>query len=111
MRALGRWLVWGCCLASVLAPVLAEPISAQRRGELRHLILHDCGSCHGMRLTGGLGPALTPDALRERPPETITATVLHGRPGSAMPGWRSILSDAEAKWITDALQQGINNAR
>ena len=29
------------------------------------LLLHDCGACHGMKLTGGLGPPLTAAALRD----------------------------------------------
>ena len=40
-------------------------------GPLLRMVRRDCGSCHGMRLTGGLGPALTPQALVER--ETPTA--------------------------------------
>ena len=31
----------------------------ERQRELAHLLQRDCGSCHGGRLTGGLGPALT----------------------------------------------------
>ena len=41
------------------APVnaYAETISAQRSEELRNLLIQDCGSCHGITLKGGLGPA------------------------------------------------------
>lgn len=111
MRGLGRLLLLGCCGAASLLPAQADSINGARRSELRHLILHDCGSCHGMRLTGGLGPPLTPEALRDRPEQAIVATVLHGRAGTAMPGWRSILSEADAAWIATVLKQGMEHAR
>ena len=63
------------------------------------MVRQDCGSCHGMRLTGGLGPALTPDALRGRPAGGLAAIILYGRPGSAMPPWRQFVSEAEVGWI------------
>ena len=37
------------------------------------IVRQDCGSCHGMRLTGGLGPPLTAQALADRPLEAIVA--------------------------------------
>ncbi|MCG8427047.1 MAG: cytochrome c, partial [Chromatiales bacterium] len=41
---------------ALASPVMAEP-DQQRQNDLLHLLKHDCGSCHGMRLEGGLGPA------------------------------------------------------
>ncbi len=43
--------------------VKASEISTQRQQELLHLLKHDCGSCHGMTLKGGLGPDLTTKRL------------------------------------------------
>ena len=40
---------------------------AERAAELVRIVRQDCGSCHGMRLTGGLGPALTREALADKP--------------------------------------------
>ena len=50
----------GLTLVSLLpfSTALAAGVSAERQGQLERLLLQDCGSCHGMRLTGGLGPAL-----------------------------------------------------
>src|SRR5690554_7420036 len=42
------------------------------RRQLEHLLLQDCGSCHGLRLTGGLGPAITPEALAGKPDRKST---------------------------------------
>lgn len=81
--------------------------STDRQQQLVRMVRQDCGSCHGMRLTGGLGPPLTPEALADRPPASMVATVLHGRPGTPMPGWQSMLSEADAQWIVQALQAGF----
>jgi cytochrome c55X len=83
----------------------ATPQPARQR-ELLHLLKQDCGSCHGMRLTGGLGPALTPEALRTRPAESLVATIVSGRPGTAMPPWRRFLSEAEAEWLVARMLMG-----
>ncbi len=100
--------VVGLLAASSL--VLAEP-AAGRRAELTHLVRQDCGSCHGMTLKGGLGPALTRDALRDKPAESLVVTVLYGRPGTAMPPWRTFVSEAEATWIIKQLQEGTLDER
>lgn len=71
------------------------------------MVRQDCGSCHGMRLTGGLGPPLHPAALADKPVEALAATIYHGRPGTPMPGWRSLLNEADALWIAQRLVQGF----
>ena len=93
---------------AVAAPVCAnaEP-SAERQRELVNLVRQDCGSCHGMTFQGGLGPPLTSEALREKPADTLTATILNGRPGTPMPPWRQFVSEAEASWIVDRLRKGV----
>ena len=83
-----------------------EP-SLERQKQLIHLVRQDCGSCHGLRLGGGLGPALTPAALADKPAASLKATILFGRPGTAMPPWQAHLTDAEASWIVTALQKGF----
>ena len=81
------------------------PDPAQAR-ELLQLLKQDCGSCHGMRLTGGLGPPLTPAALRTKPAASLVATIEFGRPGTAMPPWRRFLSEAEARWLVARMVAG-----
>ena len=88
---------------AVAAP--APPPADQAR--LVHTVREDCGSCHGMRLTGGLGPALTPDRMSLLPLDSLVAVILHGRPGTPMPPWAPMLSEAEARWIALRLQQGF----
>ena len=79
----------------------------ERTQALIRLVRQDCGSCHGMRLTGGLGPALTPAALADWPLESLVATILHGRPGTPMPPWKAMLNDSEAQWIAQQLRTGF----
>ena len=87
------------------------PPDPARQGELIRLVRQDCGSCHGMRLLGGLGPALTPEALKDKSADALISTILHGRPGTPMPPWKNFLSESEASWIVDNLKKGFPNAR
>ncbi len=93
------------CLFVASTGVLAAPLSGERQAQLRSLLYQDCGSCHGMRLTGGLGPALTPDALAGKSRELLLATVRDGRAGTPMPPWKKLLSEADIEWLVDYLMQ------
>ncbi|MCB1776634.1 MAG: cytochrome c [Candidatus Competibacteraceae bacterium] len=92
-------------------PALAEQPTAtpspERTRELIHLVRQDCGSCHGLTLRGGLGPALLPENLRNQSPTGLKYTILLGRPGTAMPPWQPFLNEAEAEWIVGQLLNGF----
>jgi cytochrome c55X len=94
----------GLLLAGPSMP--AEP-SAARQKELIHLVRQDCGSCHGMTLQGGLGPALLPATLAGKPAEGLVATIIGGRPGTPMPPWHRFLAEDEAQWIVAKLMTGF----
>lgn len=81
--------------------------SAERQHELVRIVRQDCGSCHGLRLTGGLGPALTPEALADKPLDSMVATIYGGRPGTPMAPWKAMLSEADALWIAQQLFSGF----
>ncbi|MFO7594232.1 MAG: cytochrome c [Pseudomonadota bacterium] len=83
--------------------------SAERQDELLHLLKQDCGSCHGMTLKGGLGPALLPGSLEGKPDSMLIETVLNGRPGTAMPPWETMLSRDEVQWLVQRMRQGVSN--
>jgi cytochrome c55X len=83
----------------------AEPLSEERIAELHNLLKQDCGSCHGMTLKGGLGPALTVEALKNKPIELITVTISEGRPGTPMPPWKHLLSKDDINWLAKTLKQ------
>lgn len=86
---------------------LADTPSSSRQKELLNLIRQDCGSCHGLRLEGGLGLPLTPQALKEKSPEALKQTILYGRGGTPMPPWNPFMTEAEAGWIVEILMKGL----
>jgi cytochrome c55X len=94
------------CTCLPFGAAMAETPSPARQNELRNLLRQDCGSCHGMRLTGGLGPALTSRALQGKPRELLIATVSDGRPGTPMPPWKPLLSQADIAWLVDYMTSG-----
>lgn len=85
--------------------------AGDRETELIRLVRQDCGSCHGMTLKGGLGLPLTPEALRGKPADSLVSTVIYGRPGTAMPPWKTILSEQDAEWIVKRLLEGFPEER
>lgn len=98
-----------CVLCTAQAPAHAEPgggPDADRRVELVNLLRQDCGACHGLHLTGGLGPALDARTLRHRSVEEIAQVILRGRPGTAMPPWEFLLTSGDAQWIAEQLLKG-----
>ena len=100
-----RLLIVSLMFISGLA--LAE-VTSSRQTELTHLLKQDCGSCHGMTLKGGLGPALLPDQLKGKPTDYLVMTILEGHPNTAMPGWKTMLSADDALWIANQIKQGLD---
>ncbi len=93
------------------ASTVAAGVEPGRQGELLHLLKQDCGSCHGMTMKGGLGPALTPEALAAQPDEALFATILNGRAGTPMPPWRGLLKEDEIAWLVARLREGLPDER
>lgn len=95
-------------ISSILlsASAAAEAPGDARQQELRHLIRHDCGSCHGLTRKGGLGPDLLPERLQKSDPDSLFATIKFGRPGTPMPPWQKFFTDDEIHWIVEQLQEG-----
>jgi plastocyanin len=87
----------------------ADEITESRRAEILYILKHDCGSCHGMTLQGGLGPSLKPDALEKLTQEQVAVTINHGRPGTPMPPWKPFFSEQEANWLAQQLKQGTED--
>lgn len=104
---------WGAVvmLAALVAgaaqarPTATEP-PAERQKALLYLLRQDCGSCHGLTLKGGLGPALLPQNLTGKSDDMLVDTILHGRPGTPMPPWGFALSPDEVRWLVDMLRHG-----
>lgn len=91
-------------VSATLSPwgVASEPDS-ERQQELQYLLKQDCGSCHGLRLKGGLGPALLPEALKGKSNLYLKQVISKGIPGSAMPPWENLLSDSDIDYLVQLL--------
>jgi cytochrome c55X len=80
--------------------------SAKGKEELIYIVKHDCGSCHGMSLKGGLGPDLLSERLKLQPLESIKNSISLGRPGTAMPPWQNLLQPEDIEKIAIMLREG-----
>jgi cytochrome c55X len=100
-----------CAVPAYCAESDAQSAQSLRQSELVRLVRQDCGSCHGMTLAGGLGPALSKEALAQRPQSYLQEVILHGIPGTPMPSWRGLLSDQDAQWIARELLRGFPDGR
>lgn len=99
-------------LAALAGTALARAeIPAARQAELKHMLVQDCGSCHGLTFKGGLGSPLTPQALAGKSPDALRDTILNGLPGTAMPPWRPFVTPEEAAWMVRVLLNGEAHAR
>lgn len=82
---------------------MAQAGEAQNSEALKRLVHHDCGSCHGLTLKGGLGPDLRPQTLEHYEVDGLAAVILDGIPGTAMPPWRPLITSDTANWIAQYL--------
>ena len=80
------------------------PLRAGGPSQLERMVLHDCGSCHGLTMKGGLGRPLTPEALADFDEDAIATIILDGVPGTAMPKWRPLLTADQAMWMARFLK-------
>ncbi len=85
-------------------PAAPSAVAPDRAVVLRHLLIQDCGSCHGLTLGGGLGPPLKRQSLVDKPVPYLAAVILHGRPGTAMPPWSAFLTATEGEWLARELK-------
>lgn len=91
-------------------PAAAADPSEARQAELMHRVLHDCGSCHGLTLKGGLGPPLLPTTLDGKSDEGLATVILDGLPGTPMPPWAFEIAHDEAVWLVKRLKEGLDHA-
>ena len=104
------WAVLALAVVCSDAVAATDPAPAHQLA-LLHLLFQDCGSCHGLRLTGGLGPALTPAALAGKPAAMLRQVILDGRAGTPMPPWRPFMTEDEAAWLVRQLQTGVSDGK
>ena len=92
--------IWFTLNLLVALPLFAESeMAVERQQYLLNFLKQDCGSCHGLTMRG--------ENLAGKSTEYLTATILDGRPGTAMPPWKPVLSDEDAQWMAERLLQGM----
>jgi len=89
-----------------VTPTQAGDPPAPRQKELLYLLEQDCGSCHGLTMKGGLGPALLPRDIANKPDEGLVDAILQGRPGTPMPPWEFEITEEEAFWMVRQMRNG-----
>lgn len=98
-------------LGALGSNMAAAEVPVDRQAKLMHLLVQDCGSCHGLTRRGGLGPALTPEALEGKSAVMLREVILRGRPGTPMPPWSGFMNPQEAEWLVQVLREGRVDAR
>lgn len=102
---IGMFLVAGLTIGMAV-PARAGGPTRERQNELLYLLEEDCGSCHGLRLKGGLGPPLRPADIASTSDAALIDAILNGRPGTPMPPWDIEISEAEVRWLVGRLRTG-----
>lgn len=100
--------LFGLAVAASVPAKASEPDAARQKA-LTHLLLQDCGSCHGMTLKGGLGLPLLPEALAGKDDAALADIIRQGIPGTPMPPWGGEISPDEAIWLVRAMKEGLHN--
>jgi cytochrome c55X len=102
----GSFAASAIAMATALAGGIAIAGESADPAKLSDLVRQDCGSCHGLTLRGGLGKPLTADRLLQWDGDQLMQIILDGVPGTPMPPWRGLLTEAEVRWIVEALKSG-----
>jgi cytochrome c55X len=102
----GSFAASAIAMATALAGGIAIAGESADPAKLSDLVRQDCGSCHGLTLRGGLGKPLRADRLLQWDGDQLMQIILDGVPGTPMPPWRGLLTEAEVRWIVEALKSG-----
>lgn len=90
------------------APVTpsATPTAPPAAIDASNLYTTKCVTCHGANREGisGLGLPLTPQSLAGRSDAEIRDFITNGKPGTAMVGWKDILSPAEIEELAQFIK-------
>lgn len=97
--------LWLCLCLCISTQALANEPSSERQAELQNMLKHDCGSCHGLTLKGGLGPSLLAEDLINKSGDYLVEVIQNGRKGTAMPPWKPFISEQETRWLVQNLLQ------
>jgi cytochrome c55X len=106
-RRFTRVLCLTATLVAFAAPAGADGPVPAREKQLTNILRQECGSCHGMTMKGGLGPALLPENLDGVPNEVLVQIILDGVPETPMPPWHPLLAPGDVAWMVRQLKGGL----
>ena len=86
------------------------PPEISAAGPTALLFWDKCSGCHGVERQGGVGPALIPQRLSEADSEELKETIDNGRPGTAMPPWRDILTEQQEDDLIDYILSPVQES-
>ena len=81
-------------------------VTNERQSELLDFVEQNCPACHGIRMRGSIGPALSKANLQHLSVNAVTLTILYGLTDKGMPAWEAQLTEGDAYWIAEFLKRG-----
>ncbi len=101
---------FGTALSYVAAVSLAVTMAQAGTSKMNFAKMYEkeCQGCHGPIHQGGVGADLRPKALKKKNKQMLVDTILEGRPGTAMPSWKSKFSRDDAAGMVDWLMNWKN---
>ncbi|WP_292662794.1 nitrite reductase [Nitratifractor sp.] len=100
----------GTVLSYVAAASLAATVAQAGTSKMNFAKMYEkeCQGCHGPIHQGGVGADLRPKALKKKNKQMLVDTILQGKPGTAMPAWKSKFSRDDAAGMVDWLMNWKN---
>ncbi len=100
----------GTVLSYVAAASLAATVAQAGTSKMNFAKMYEkeCQGCHGPIHQGGVGADLRPKALKKKNKQMLVDTILQGKPGTAMPAWKSTFSRDDAAGMVDWLMNWKN---
>ena len=74
------------------------------------LYMDNCASCHSETRLGGMGPALIPESLARKTPETTAEIIKEGSPATKMPAFGETLTGDEIAALTEFVHSPLAEA-
>ncbi|WP_457607510.1 cytochrome D1 domain-containing protein [Nitratifractor sp.] len=101
---------FGTVLSYVAAVSLAATMAQAGTSKMNFAKVYEkeCQGCHGPIHQGGVGADLRPKALKKKNKQMLVDTIMEGRPGTAMPAWKSTFSRDDAAGMVDWLMNWKN---
>jgi len=95
-------------LAIVTSVAATMVVAGSSKMDFAKVYEKECQGCHGPIHQGGVGSDLRPKALKKKEAYSLAETIMNGRPGTAMPGWKHMFSKDDATGMVDWLMNWKN---